>query len=420
MKKESPLAVAVLAAGKGKRMKSQLSKVLFEICGRPALFYPVNAAQSLDPDRFLLVIGWDADKVRDVFCGFNLDFVVQKELKGTGHALLMTREKLSGFEGDLLVLYGDGPLIRPETLERILDVHRSEGNIATVLTAVQENPTGYGRVVRDGNGAFLRIVEEKDADETTRMIKEINTGITVYRCPEVFQYMELLQDDNVQKEFYLTDLPQIISERGRKVGFVMHHDATELDGFNDLAQYADLRKRVQARIMTSHLSNGVQIVDPSNTYIDQEVEIGPGTRILPFTVIQGKVKIGVNCNIGPFAYLRGGAELEEDVGIGAFVEVKNSFLGRGTLSRHLAYIGDASVGSGANVGAGAIFANFDGRVKNRTIIGDRAFIGSGSVIVAPAEVGEGCTIGAGAVVTRNTHTEPGSVYTGVPARRREH
>lgn len=416
---DASLAIAILAAGKGKRMKSSKPKVLFEICGKPALFYPLQAVSSLDPSRIVVVVGFGGDMIREAFKGSPLEYVHQKELKGTAHALGMTREKLADFKGDLMVLYGDGPLVKGSTLEAILKIHRSEGNLATVMTAVQDNPTGYGRVVRDAKGRFQRIVEEKDADDSIRSIREINTGITIYQAPAVYEYLQYIRDDNKQKEFYLTDLPQILQERGKKVGLFLHHDAKELEGFNDAAQYAALRQGVQDRILADLMEGGVIIMDPRTTYIDYDVEIGAGTRILPFTMIQGRVKIGEDCSLGPFTYVRDGSELEERVSIGCFVEVKNSRIGSDTLSRHLTYLGDSQVGKGANIGAGTITANFDGKKKNRTVIGDRAFIGSGAVIIAPAEIGEGCVIGAGAVVTRNTHTEPGSTYLGVPARKYE-
>ncbi|MHC4945853.1 MAG: bifunctional UDP-N-acetylglucosamine diphosphorylase/glucosamine-1-phosphate N-acetyltransferase GlmU [Planctomycetota bacterium] len=413
----SPLAVAILAAGKGKRMKSKLPKVLFEICGRPALFYPFHAASSLKPKRFVAVVGWGADQIKEAFSDSGIEFVIQKELLGTGHALQMTRENLKDFKGDLLVLYGDGPLIKPETLQAIVAKHRKEKNFATVMTAVHEDPTGYGRIIRDKDGNFLKIVEENDADSETKKIREANTGITIYRCPEVFDYLELLEDDNEQKEFYLTDLPQIIACKGLKVGLLLHHDARELDGFNSIDQYANLRKRVQQRILASHMDNGVAIVDPDTTCIDFDVEIGKGTRILPFTVIQGKVTIGEDCSIGPFTYLRHGTELAGEVSLGSFVELKNSRLAPNVKCRHLSFIGDAAVGARTNIGAGTITANWDGKKINRTKIEDGAFIGSGTVIIAPAEIGEGSTTGAGAVITRDTRTEPGSTYIGMPARK---
>jgi bifunctional UDP-N-acetylglucosamine pyrophosphorylase/glucosamine-1-phosphate N-acetyltransferase len=409
--------VAILAAGKGKRMKSKMPKVLFEICGRPALFYPVRAASTLKPERFVAVIGWGADQIRKAFADSNLEFVIQKELLGTGHALQMTRDNLKDFKGDLLVLYGDGPLIKPETLRAIVTKHRKEKNFATVMTAVHEDPTGYGRIVRDEAGKFVKIVEENDADPETKQIREANTGITIYRCPEVFEYLELLDDHNEQKEFYLTDLPQIIAGKGLKVGLLLHHDAGELDGFNSLDQYANLRKRVQKRILAAHMDSGVTIVDPENTYVDFDVEIGPGTRILPFTVIQGKVTIGRECTIGPFTYLRHGTELAGEVSLGSFVELKNSRLAQDVKCRHLSFIGDAAVGAGTNIGAGTITANWDGKNISRTTIGDGAFIGSGTVIIAPAEIGEKGVTGAGAVITRDTRTEPGSTYIGIPARK---
>ncbi|MBU0754182.1 MAG: NTP transferase domain-containing protein [Planctomycetes bacterium] len=320
-----PLAVAILAAGKGKRMKSKLPKVLFDLCGKPALFYPVHAAEPLGPSRFVVVIGWGAEQIRKAFEGSQLDFVLQEALLGTGHALQQTQEKLKDFEGDLLVLYGDGPLVKTETLQRIVDIHRSENHSATVMTALADDPTGYGRIVRDGQGRFTKIVEEKDADPATRKIREINTGITVYRCPELFEYLSMLKDDNQQNEYYLTDLPQIIADRGLSVGLVLHDDPTELEGFNSIMQYADLRKRLQQRILASHMEQGVTIVDPETTYIDFGVEIGEGTRILPFTVIQKDVTIGEGCSVGPFAFLKQGAMLDKESSLGGFVELEDVF-----------------------------------------------------------------------------------------------
>ncbi|MFH2002449.1 MAG: NTP transferase domain-containing protein [Planctomycetota bacterium] len=414
----SGLALVVLAAGKGKRMKSNQPKVLFDLCGRPALFYPLHAVSSLKPDRKIVVIGWGADQIQDAFAETDVEFVLQKDLLGTGHALQMTRDAIEDYQGDLLVLYGDGPLIREETLQAIVEKHRAEGNFATIMTAVHEDPTGYGRVIRDAEGRFRRIVEEKDADEETKKIKEVNTGITLYKCPEVFEYLALLKDNNKQKEFYLTDLPQIFVEKGFKVGILLHHDAEELDGFNSIDQYAKLRRKLQKRILQNHMDHGVTIVDPETTYIDFDVQIGPGTRILPFTVIQGSVQIGEACSIGPFSYIREGSVFDGEASIGSFVEIKNSHLKKGVYSRHLSFIGDSEVGENTNIGAGTIIANFDGKQIHRTVIGDRAFLGSGTVIIAPAEIGTDSITGAGAVIRHHTKTEPGSTYLGVPAVRR--
>lgn len=414
---EPDLALVVLAAGKGKRMKSKQPKVLFDLCGKPALFYPLHAASALKPKRRVVVVGFGADQIKEAFAGSDVEFVLQKELLGTGHALQMTYDTLKDFKGDLMVLYGDGPLIKDETLMAIAEKHRSEGNIATIMTAVHKDPMGYGRIIRNDDGSFKQIIEEKDADAETKKIQEVNTGITIYRCPEVFEYLKLLKDDNQQKEFYLTDLPQIFVEKGFKVGILLHHDAGELDGFNSIDQYAKLRKKLQMRILENHMDHGVTLVDPESTYIDFDVEIGPGTRILPFTVIQGQVKIGEACSIGPFTYIRDGSVLDGEASIGSFVEIKNSHLEKGVFTRHLSYIGDAEVGEETNIGAGTIVANFDGREKHRTVIKDRAFVGSGTIIIAPAEIGSESTTGAGAVIRHHTVTEPGSVYVGVPAEK---
>lgn len=317
-----PLAVVILAAGKGKRMKSDLPKVLFDLCGKPALFYPVDAARALGPSRFVVVIGWGADRIREAFSNDPLDFVVQESLLGTGHAVQQTRDKLIDFEGDLLVLYGDGPLIKTETLKRIVDFHQQEEHTATVMTATAADPTGYGRIVRDGQGRFIKIVEEKDADPETRKIREVNTGITVYRCPEVFEYLSLLKDDNEQNEYYLTDLPQIIAGKGLSVGLVLHDDPAELEGFNSIAQWSGLRKKLQHRILASYMDQGVAIVDPDSTYIDHGAVIGAGTKIHPFTVIESDVTVRENCSVGPFAFLKRGTLMEEESSLGGFVELE--------------------------------------------------------------------------------------------------
>jgi bifunctional UDP-N-acetylglucosamine pyrophosphorylase/glucosamine-1-phosphate N-acetyltransferase len=420
--KNASVAAVLLAAGKGTRMRSESPKVLFEVAGRPMVGHVLEAALGLRPKRVVVVVGHGAAEVRDAlrrdpsFAPKSTVFAVQRDQKGTGHALRCALPALKGFRGTVLVLNGDVPLVGTETLRTLVDAHRRSDAAATVLTFRPADPTGYGRVIRDGRGAFLDIVEEKDADFETRTIAEVNAGIYAFDAEPLAGALRGLKAANAQGEQYVTDLPRLLRGEGRGVGAVRVLEPEVVAGVNTLAELASAGDAMRRRVLVRFLEAGVEIVDPASTFIAADARIGAGTRIEPFTVIEAGVRIGRRCSVGPFARLRGGAVLEDGASVGNFVEVKATRLGKGSRARHLAYLGDADVGAGVNVGAGTITCNYDGKRKHATTVGDGAFLGSGTLLVAPVAVGRRATTGAGAVVLPGRDVPPGATAVGVPAR----
>lgn len=413
------LSAIVLAAGEGTRLPGPVPKVLVPIWGRPALVWPVLAARSLDPARVLVVAGVHRDAIVGALAPYDVapeDVILQDPALGTGHAVSCAAQALDGVAGQLLVMYGDGPLIRPEVLEALLAEHRGRGAELTVLTVRLPDPTGYGRVVRDAEGLLASIVEQADADDATQRIDEINTGVMVLSLPDVFEDLAALDTDNSQGEVYLTDLAASIRARGGTVAAFEWGQTEDVLGFNDHRELALVRRILRERILTAHAVAGVEIVDPDTTFIDADVTIEPGVRILPCTVIEGRTTIGAGCEVGPFSHLRTGTVLEPGAEVGNFTETKQTTLGAGSKAKHLTYLGDTVVGPASNIGAGTITANYDGTHKHVTTMGAGVFIGSGSVIVAPARLGDGASTGAGAIVTARSDVPPGDTWVGVPAR----
>jgi bifunctional UDP-N-acetylglucosamine pyrophosphorylase/glucosamine-1-phosphate N-acetyltransferase len=417
----TPLAVVVLAAGKGTRTRLPIPKVLLSACGRSLLDWVLGEVEALAPERTVLVLHHGKDEIEKTLRLEQrpwVSVVDQGEPRGTGHAVLAAARFLEGFHGDLLVLYGDCPLMSAATLRALVAARHGAGGeaAAAMLTAYPADPTGLGRILRDPQGGLLCIREERDCSPSERRINEINTGFYCFAPELLFPALRRVKAENVQKEYYLTDVVGILVEDGAGVT-TLEADATEeVLGVNSLDQLAAARKVLQERILVDHMQRGVLIEDPVTTYIDAGVEIGAGTRILPCTVIRGGVRIAANCEVGPFAHLRVGTELLEGAEIGNFVEAKKTRVGRHTKAKHLTYLGDTEIGDHTNIGAGSITANYDGKHKHMTRIGNHAFVGSGTIIVAPAEVGDGAMTGAGALITRRTVIPPGAVYLGVPAR----
>ncbi len=407
--------VAVLAAGEGRRLGGSLSKVLTPLWGRPSVAWPLRAALELGPERAVVVAGEHLAAVQRA-CGPGVQYARQERPRGTGDALLAAAPALSGATGPLLVLYGDCPLTTPAMLRALLQCHRESGAALTVLTATLADPTGYGRVLRDGSGHLSAIVEERDADAATRAVREVNSGTWVVELPAALDDLRAVGSANAAGEVYLTDLVQASLRRGRRVAALPWPDADEALGFNTPRELARVRSLLRRRIVERHLEAGVEIVDPESTFLDADVAIEPGARILPCTIIEGDCRIAAGCEVGPFAHLRTGTVLAAGAEVGNFTETKKAVLGAGTKAKHLSYLGDTTIGAGANIGAGTITANFDGRAKHATVIGDRAFIGSGTVLVAPLTVGEGAQTGAGAIVTRGSAVGAGETWVGVPAR----
>jgi bifunctional UDP-N-acetylglucosamine pyrophosphorylase/glucosamine-1-phosphate N-acetyltransferase len=433
-----PVAVIVLAAGLGTRMRSRRAKVLHEVGGRPLLHYPLRALRSLAPSRVILVVGYQAALVRaaaDAVPLRGLEAVVQAEQRGTGDAVRCAMEALAGFEGDVVVLYGDVPLIRPETLTALVDAHRREDAALTLLTLHFADPTGYGRIVRDGAGRIRGIVEERDASPAERAITEINPGFYCIRSDVLWPLIGRLQPNNAQGELYLTDVVGLAAAAGRRVASVAVADANEVVGVNSRAELAWMEGRVRTTLVQRFMDGGVTFEDPATAYLGSDVEIGPDTVIGPNVVLRGRTRIGAGCRldgtnflvdtivgdgthllfgtvadgaevgpgarIGPYARLRPGTKLGEGVHIGNFVETKKAIVGDGTKANHLSYLGDCEIGPDTNVGAGTITCNYDGFVKAHTDIGKGAFIGSNSSLVAPVKIGDGAYIGSGSVITED-------------------
>ncbi len=413
---QGPVAI-ILAAGQGKRMKSDKAKVLHEVCGQPMIRYVVDAARGAGAKTIIVVVGYAAEQIR-AYLKDELDvlFATQTEQLGTGHAVKSCRPLLADYEGPALVLVGDEPLLRPKPLADLLE--RQHRDLAACLlgTAMLDDPTGFGRILRDSAGRFLRIVEERDCSPEERALKEVNPSCYVFELPGLWDALDQIGTSNSQGEYYLTDAPEHLKSMGRKVLATNVLEADDVLGVNTRQHLAQASAIMQARIQDHWMTEGVSIVDPRNTYIDGRAEIGQDTVIRPFTVITGAVKIGADCRVGPFAHLRAGSVLDDGVDVGAFVEIKESHLGKGTLARHLAYLGNAVVGEGVNIGATAITANFDGQKKSQTQIGDRSQIGAGAILIAPVSIGADAVVGANAVVTRNQVVADGQTVAGVPAR----
>jgi len=393
----------ILAAGGSTRMNTQVAKVLHEVCGRPMLAYVLDACRKIGISKIFVVVGFSADEVKERFAGADdIVWVRQDEQLGTGHAVLCCKEHLKDFDGQTLVLCGDGPLIRATTLKTLIDKHESGQSAATLGTAELDDPRGYGRIVRDDYGNLQGIVEHSDCSPEQLKIKEINPSNYLFDNQVLFEALEKIRPENVKKEYYLTDAVSGIIATGHKVEAITAVPPDEAIGINSRAQLSAASKVMQRRIQRCLMEDGVTIVDPDNTWIDARAEIGQDTVIEPFTYIHGEVKIGKDCRIGPFAHLRHGTVLKNDVVLGVHTEVKNSTLADGVRARHQSYIGDAMVGQNVNFGAGSITANFDGEKVNRTSIGDNCYIGSGSVLIAPLELKDGSNVSAGTVVLQGS------------------
>ncbi|NLK08568.1 MAG: bifunctional UDP-N-acetylglucosamine diphosphorylase/glucosamine-1-phosphate N-acetyltransferase GlmU [Firmicutes bacterium] len=424
------IVAIVLAAGKGTRMQSAVPKVLHPICGVPIIQHVVNNLRGAGVRRIMVVVGPDG---LDADLGPDIEYVTQQERLGTGHAVMQAEKALTGYKGSVLVLTGDAPLYREETLRNFIDYHSAQRALGTVLTVEVEDPTGYGRIIRDANGHLEKVVEQRDAEPSEKLIKEINSGSFVFDSTALFKALGHVTPDNLQKEYYLPDvLPILRNVPGGKVGVFKHDAPEEALGINDRIQLAEAERILRDRLREKWLLAGVTLVDPANIYIDAAAEIAPDATLMPFTFIEGNtvigsgsvvgpftrlqnVQVGENtsicqstvvdstlgpeCEIGPFSYIRPGSNLKAGVKVGPFSEIKNSTIDEGSKVPHLSYIGDTDMGKRVNVGAGAITCNFDGVEKFRTTIKDDVFIGSNSNLVAPIEIGAGAFIAAGSTVT---------------------
>jgi bifunctional UDP-N-acetylglucosamine pyrophosphorylase/glucosamine-1-phosphate N-acetyltransferase len=384
-------------------MNTKLPKVLHEVTGRPMLAYVLDACRSVGVGRIYVVVGFGAEQVKERFADQSADivWVQQPQQLGTAHAVMCCKEHLQNFDGQTLVLCGDGPLIRAKTLQTLIEKHERGQSAATLATAILEDPSGYGRIIRDDYGNIQGIVEDSDCTPAERVVKEVNPSYYLFNNRVLFRALEEVKPNNVKKEYYLTDALSVIIETGHKVMAVTAVRPEEAVGVNSRAQLSVASKIMQHRVQQELMENGVTIVDPDNTWIDARAKIGQDTVIEPFVYIQGEVKIGRGCRIGPFAFLRDGSVLQDDVVLGVFTEIKNATLADGVRARHHSYLGDADIGKNVNVGAGSLTANFDGEQIHRTVVGDDCYIGSGAVLIAPLKLNAGARIGAGTVVSQD-------------------
>ena len=390
----------VMAAGKGTRMKTNKSKVVHKIYGRELVNRVIDTAEKVGSDEIICIVGHQKESVMDAI-GNRAKFAIQEDLLGTGHALMQAVPYLEGKRGKVLILYGDVPLIREETLRALIKRSEDNSEYATVITAMYDNPTGYGRIIRDVDGRVIEIVEEKDATEEQRKIKEINSGIYCFDIEELLEAIKEIKPNNAQGEYYLTDVIKIMSEKGLKTGALIVEDNTEILGVNDRIQLELLTRVLRMRINMEHMREGVTIEDSNCTYIYDDVKIGKDTVIHPNTTIKSGVVIGENCEIGPNAYIREGCVLDDNVKIGSFVEIKKTKVGKGSKVPHLSYIGDCEIGKNVNIGCGTITCNYDGAEKHKTKIGDDSFIGSNVNLVAPVNIGKNVVIAAGSTITED-------------------
>lgn len=423
----------ILAAGQGTRMKSKLYKVLHPVCGKPMVQHVVDQISTLNIEQMVTIIGHGAEKVKAQL-GNQSEYVLQAEQLGTGHAVLQAKELLNDKQGTTLVVCGDTPLIRAETIEALFEHHEKTAAKVTVLTAQAEDPTGYGRIVRNETGLVEKIVEHKDASDEERLITEINTGTYCFDNEALFEALNQVTNDNVQGEYYLPDVIEILKRKNEAVTAFKTRDFGETLGVNDRVALSEAEQIMKQRINRQHMQNGVTIIDPATTYIETGVEIGSDTVLLPGTMITGQTTIGSDCqigpnseikncqighntvirqsvthdsqigshvNIGPFAHIRPQSNIDDEVKIGNFVEIKKAIFGKGSKASHLSYIGDAEVGSDVNIGCGSITVNYDGKNKYLTKIEDGVFIGCNSNLVAPVIVGKGAYVAAGSTITEN-------------------
>lgn len=435
---DSPrLAIAIMAAGKGTRLKSKHPKVLHEVGGKPILAHVIaTAARVVSPQDVFVIIGHEADRVREAVGHTGVKFVLQGDQRGTGHALMVAQEALAAYD-QVIVLSGDAPLITPETVQKLSQFHAAQKATMTLLSAELENPYGYGRVIRkSAKGAAVKaIVEEKSANPRQKNVREINSGFYVFSVPKLYEHIKRLSTSNVHGEYYLTDMAEVFARTGEKVVVMQTQDPGEVLGTNTRAELVDLDASLRMAKCRQLMSEGVTIYYPHTCVIDSDVEAGPDTVIEPFVQLLGKTKVGSGCRIrsycviknteigndvtvlpdcvmddsriadraivGPFSRLRPGSDIGEGAHLGNFVETKKTRLGKGSKANHLSYLGDSEIGEGVNVGAGTITCNYDGTNKYKTVIEDGVFVGSDSILVAPLKIGRGAYIAAASCITED-------------------
>lgn len=411
----SNFCVIILAAGEGRRMKAVVPKVLCELCGKPMVQYVVEAAGSIKPKRIIVVVGRKRSQVKEVL-GSGVRVAYQEKPLGTADAVKAAIKDIPPDAKDVIVLYGDTPLITEETIRVLYDFHTSRNVSCTVLTTFLDNPMGYGRILRNEAGQLVGIIEDKDANYQQKNIREINTGMYCFKKADLLEALKYVKPAANTAEFYLTDAFSWLFSRNRKIDACVVDTSQEVLGVNSQGQLLEAAEILRRRVLERFLEAGVSIADFKTIFIDASAQIGPGTKVLPFTVIDKGVCVGKDCSIGPFCHLRQGSVLKDKVSVGNFTEIKNSYLDESSRVRHVSYIGDTKIGRKVNIGAGTVVANFDGKKKNKTIIKDKAFVGCDTVLIAPVVIGKNAIVGAGSVVTRDHNVPDGALVVGVPAR----
>lgn len=409
------LRTVILAAGKGTRMKSDVPKVLHEVCGKPIIEYVFDAAKAAGSLKTYVVIGHKGNAVKKRLSPGAM-IVRQPKLSGTADAVRRVEGLLKNYRGDVLVLCGDTPLLNRAVIKELVGKHKRSKAVCTFLTATVDDPQEYGRVIRNERGEVVAIREDKDAAEHEKGIAQINVGVYCVQSRALFGALRRVRLNEKKKEFYLTDIIDLFHQGGLRIETVTLEDPVEGLGVNTKEDLAAAERVIRERILKNFMRDGVTIVDPATTYIDADVRIGKDTCIRPFTIIEKDVRIGDRCVIGPFARLRPGVRLGKGVEIGNFTEVSRTKIGNKTLMKHFSFLGDALVGANVNIGAGTITANFDGVRKSQTKIGNGAFIGSDSILIAPVKIGNRAVVGAGSVVTKGKVVPDGGMAVGVPAK----
>ena len=429
----SDTAIIIMAAGKGKRMKSNLPKVLHNLAGKPILNYVLDTVSQLEAKIKILIVGYKSDRIRELISD-KIEYVEQNEQLGTAHAVLQTKKLLSGFKGNILILSGDVPFLTVKILKRLLKYHKANNFCCTLLSTVLKKPKGYGRIIRDKMGEIKGIIEEVDLSTDKKKITEINSGIYCFNKEKLFQALEKVSKNNKQGEYYLTDTVKILLGEGLTVGNVIVKDYSEILGINNRLDLANASQKVYQKTLQDLMLQGVTVVDPNSTFVEQGVKIGQDSIIYPFTIIEKDTKIGSSCligpyshlidadigkgvrvwasiienstvkegaNIGPYAHLRPETVVEKGAKIGNFVELKKTIMGESSKASHLTYLGDVTIGKKVNIGAGTITCNYDGEKKNKTVIEDGVFIGSNNSLVAPVKLGKDSYTGAGSTITED-------------------
>ena len=408
------ISAIILAAGKGERMNSELPKVLHTVCGKPLLEYCLDLTRSLKANSVLVLR--EKCSLFDKFITKELKISYQNKPLGTADAVKQTKKFSNFLSENIVILFADSPLFSKETLKDLVNNHIKNKSDVTILSAILDEPSGYGRVIRDKLSNITKIVEDKDANSEEKRVKEINTGIMVFKKKSLFTYLNLIKENKAKKEYFLTDIIAIFREKLLKINSYVLEDHTEALGINTQCELIEAREIMRKRIINNLLKNGVSIINPNTVFIDADAEVGKDTIIYPFVVIASGVKVGKNCSLGPFCHLRESTVIEDNNTIGNFTEIVRSKIDRDSFVKHFSYLGDAIVGKKVNIGAGVVTANFDKEGKLITKIKDNAFLGCDTIVVAPVTIGKNATTGAGSVVLKNKNVPDNTLVVGIPAK----